>query len=446
MLQSLIPHSHSTESEGSQTQNPSFTEAKDDKLTNIEDGAEVNVRSDFNATSGDAEILNKPTDLTDLSTHSVTECSDVTHAGSGSVITATERAKLAAIDAEATKNDADSDLKNRVNHTGKQAISTVTGLQTALDSKVDSSRVQTDVPSGAVFTDTTYTVSNGGLTEKNFTSVMDAKLASIESNAKDDQTGAEIKTLYEGNNDTNAFTNSEKTKLSGIATQANKYELPVASGSLGGVVSGSGGDITVDQQTGIVTVIDDSHNHETSNIDGLDNALSGKLATSGGTITGDLEVEGVFKTPTPSTGLIPVMTSNSQNGYEASASNVYPSSSNLYVAYKAFDQNIDDTSTTDATYWTTENQNNGVERWLKIELPTAKQAWKAVLKFKYLPKDFQIQGSNDDSEWDTLWAGSTPFASVKELPLLCRKKYLYYRFWSDNKDYLYVGLFSFQLY
>ena len=38
-----------------------FTDAEQTKLTGIEAGAEVNVNADWNATSGDAEILNKPT-------------------------------------------------------------------------------------------------------------------------------------------------------------------------------------------------------------------------------------------------------------------------------------------------------------------------------------------------------------------------------------------------
>jgi acid phosphatase family membrane protein YuiD len=48
---------------------------------------------------------------------------------------ATEKTKLAGIATGATANDTDANLKNRANHTGSQAISTVTGLQTALDGK-----------------------------------------------------------------------------------------------------------------------------------------------------------------------------------------------------------------------------------------------------------------------------------------------------------------------
>ena len=46
------------------------------------------------------------------------------------------------------------------------------------------------------------------------------KLDTIESNATADQTDAEIKTAYENNSDTNAFTDAEKTKLAGISASA----------------------------------------------------------------------------------------------------------------------------------------------------------------------------------------------------------------------------------
>lgn len=45
------------------------------------------------------------------------------------------------------------------------------------------------------------------------------KLATVEANAKDDQTGAEIKALYEAESDTNAFTDAEKAKLGSLLVQ-----------------------------------------------------------------------------------------------------------------------------------------------------------------------------------------------------------------------------------
>tara|TARA_Y100001963_G_scaffold109221_1_gene150996 strand:- start:2794 stop:3570 length:777 start_codon:yes stop_codon:yes gene_type:complete len=46
------------------------------------------------------------------------------------------------------------------------------------------------------------------------------KLDAIEANAKADQTGAEIKSLYEGESDTNAFTDALLSKLNGIEASA----------------------------------------------------------------------------------------------------------------------------------------------------------------------------------------------------------------------------------
>lgn len=50
--------------------------------------------------------------------------------------TAAQETKLAGIATGATANSSDATLLNRTNHTGEQAISTVTGLQTALDDRV----------------------------------------------------------------------------------------------------------------------------------------------------------------------------------------------------------------------------------------------------------------------------------------------------------------------
>ena len=81
-----------------------YTDALNTKLTGIADNAEVNVQADWTATSGDALILNKPSDITDLSTHSVTETNDITSVGSGSIILASERTKLTGIETGAEVN------------------------------------------------------------------------------------------------------------------------------------------------------------------------------------------------------------------------------------------------------------------------------------------------------------------------------------------------------
>ena len=59
-----------------------------------------------------------------------------------------------------------------------------------------------------------------------FTDALLTKLNGIETSATADQTDAEIKTAYENNADTNAFTDAEQTKLAGIAAGAEVNPSP----------------------------------------------------------------------------------------------------------------------------------------------------------------------------------------------------------------------------
>ncbi len=63
------------------------------------DPSPLSAQADFDETNSGARgfIRNKPTDLTDLSTHASTELSDITSSGSGSIITSAERTKLSEI-------------------------------------------------------------------------------------------------------------------------------------------------------------------------------------------------------------------------------------------------------------------------------------------------------------------------------------------------------------
>ena len=93
-LQAALDAKQNTET-GKGLSTNDFTTALLNKLNGIAAGAQVNVKPSWTAGAGtDAEILNKPTDLTVLSTHNVTELSDVTSAGSGSIISSAERTKL----------------------------------------------------------------------------------------------------------------------------------------------------------------------------------------------------------------------------------------------------------------------------------------------------------------------------------------------------------------
>ena len=90
--------------------------------------------------------------------------------------------------------------------------------------------------------------------------------------------GNDNNTTYSDATQTNSglMSDTDKTKLDGIAEGANNYILPSAGSSLGGVKTG--GDVTI--SSGVITVNDDSHNHIISNIDGLQSALNDKAASS----------------------------------------------------------------------------------------------------------------------------------------------------------------------
>ncbi len=65
-----------------------------------------------------------------------------------------------------------------------------------------------------------------GLSENNFTNDLILKLQSIEKLATADQTGNEIKSLYEAEPNTNGFTDAEKTKLAGLEAPHFKGQFP----------------------------------------------------------------------------------------------------------------------------------------------------------------------------------------------------------------------------
>ena len=86
-------------------------------------------------------------------------------------------------------------------------------------------------------TNTTYSVGDGGLTQKNFTTTLKTKLDGIEANATADQTAAEIRALVESASDSNVFTDADHTKLDNAGTQSVVTTAPTsASGFANGHV------------------------------------------------------------------------------------------------------------------------------------------------------------------------------------------------------------------
>lgn len=154
-------------------------------------------------------------------------------------------------------------------------ISDVSGLQTALDGKVSNSRVLSDVPIGAIFTDTVTSI-NGktGVIAK-------ADIVALGIPAQD----TTYLTFTSNNDGLVPMSDGSSLKYlradgAWVVPPDTIYTLPVAGVNLGGIKSGNG--ITVDGN-GFVTIADDSHNHSISYIYGLQTALDSKETPAGAT-------------------------------------------------------------------------------------------------------------------------------------------------------------------
>lgn len=106
-----------------------YPSADESKLAGIESGAQVNVATDIAQSTRTATTV-----LITSSTgaDATLTAASTTEAG---LQTAADKTKLDGVATGATANSSDATLLARGNHTGTQAISTVTGLQAALDAK-----------------------------------------------------------------------------------------------------------------------------------------------------------------------------------------------------------------------------------------------------------------------------------------------------------------------
>ena len=117
------------------------------------------------------------------------------------------------------------------------------------------------------------------------------KLDGIESGATADQTASEILTAIKtvdgaaSGLDADLLDGQEGTYYLDFTNATN---IPDPTLTLDGDVSGSATFTNLGNATLTVAVVDDSHNHIISNVDGLQTALDAKLALAGGTMTGNL--------------------------------------------------------------------------------------------------------------------------------------------------------------
>ena len=135
--------------------------------------------------------------------------------------------------------------------------------------------------------------------------------------------------------------------------------------------------------------------------------------------------------------LVPIMSSDSQDGYIASASSSYSAG---YAPWKAFNR----TASGEGDCWcassaSTSDSNYYVNGWLQIQLPEAKCANYVTMVCRSgsmenslkSPRDWTLKGSNDGETWTTLLTVTdqipTSVAQSFSYPLENTNSYLYYR-------------------
>lgn len=203
------------------------------KLNGIAAGAEVNVNADWNATEGDAQILNKPT--------------LATVATSGSYSDLSNKPTIPTVDV--TKSYVDTQLATKANasnvYTKAEVDSKVSSVYRVKGSVASYSSLPTvDVTIGDVYnvndTGANYVATSTTPTWDKLSETVDlsgyattAAMNSALGNKVDKVSGKVLST--------NDYTTAEKNKLAGVAANANNYSLPAATSSvLGGVKTSTG--------------------------------------------------------------------------------------------------------------------------------------------------------------------------------------------------------------
>ena len=330
-----------TLSEGAISVTNPFTDADETKLDGIETSADVtdatNVAAagaimdgDFTS-NGFMKRTGAGTYTVDTSTYlttlgSVTGHSDVSSAGSGAIITSAERTKLSGIATSANNYSLPAATADEIGGVtvadgsgitlSEGAISVTNPFTDADETKLDGIETSADV------TDATNVAAAGAIMDGDFTSNGFMKRTGAGTYTVDTSTYLTTLGSVTGHSDVSSagsgaiITSAERTKLSGIATNANNFTLGNATTEeLGGVIVGSGlsvseGTISVDSQTdnnftnadhtkldGIETSADVT---DTANVKAALNASVGSMTIGDSndtvTIAGNLTVSGTTTT------------------------------------------------------------------------------------------------------------------------------------------------------
>lgn len=165
-----------------------------------------------------AQIDKTTSDLADITTKSHTSLTDkgtTTHADLD-----TDHTKLTGIDAGAdVTGDNPPQTHSMATHTDEGALATLNTVDTAQldDDSITYAKIQNVVADERILGNVTAVDSPVA----ELTKAQVLNMLSVEDGATADQTGAEIKTAYEGEADTNEFSDAEKTKLGTVDTNAD---------------------------------------------------------------------------------------------------------------------------------------------------------------------------------------------------------------------------------
>ena len=210
-------------------------------------------------------------------------------------------------------------------HPANHAISVITGLQTALDDKVDDSQVLTNVPSGALFTDTVYDdTAIQAAVSLNTAKVTNVDHPLVETAVPTGAVFTDTNTTYsvgDGGLTQINFTSADNTKLDAIEASADVTDTAnvVAALTAGANVAiASNGTISA---TDTDTVYTHPANHAISVITGLQTALDGKVDDSqvltnvpSGALFTDTDTDTVYTHPSGDGNLHVPATSTTNNG------------------------------------------------------------------------------------------------------------------------------------
>ena len=186
----------------------------------VEAATDSNVFTDADHTKLNGIETSATADQTDAEIRAAVEA-----ATDSNVFTDADHSKLNGIEASATADQTAGEIEAIVNHDNLQGFVANEHIDWTAD------QGSTNIHTGN-YTNTEYSVGDGGLTQNNFTNTLKSKLDGIEASATADQTDAEIRAAVEAASDSNVFTDADHTKLNGIAASANNYVHPNHSGEV----------------------------------------------------------------------------------------------------------------------------------------------------------------------------------------------------------------------